>query len=254
MRQVISITVLALAMMVPAWAQRGMRGGMGPIARPMPGFGRAPAGMPMAGAPRVTPVPRFASGGNFRMVAPRGPKIIRPGRFGRSFNNFGRRQTFFLNFRNCDPFRFVSCRFLFASGFRHRFFSPFFGSPFFGGYGYGYPLFWPDYEQPAPQYVQAPEPEPERIVERVIEQPEPAPQPQASAGAQPEPELPATVLVYRDQHREEIRNYAIVDSTVYVFFPDGRRKKVPLSDLDLAATQRVNDDRGVDVRVPGRKG
>ena len=61
---------------------------------------------------------------------------------------------------------------------------------------------------------------------------------------------PATVLVFRDQHKEEIQNYAIVGQTLWNFAPQ-RTQKIPLSELDLAATTKANDDRGVDFRVPG---
>jgi hypothetical protein len=60
---------------------------------------------------------------------------------------------------------------------------------------------------------------------------------------------PATVLVFRDQHKQEIQNYAIVGQTVWIF--GQRTAKIPLSDLDLPATTKANDERGVDFRVPG---
>jgi len=57
-----------------------------------------------------------------------------------------------------------------------------------------------------------------------------------------------TVLVFRDGHQQEVTNYAIVGQTVYVF--DKRTQKIALTDLDVAATVKVNDDRGVDFHVP----
>jgi hypothetical protein len=59
----------------------------------------------------------------------------------------------------------------------------------------------------------------------------------------------ATVLVFRDQHKVEIRNYAIVAQTLWNFAPQ-RTEKIPLSDLDLSATTKANDDRGLTFRVP----
>ena len=76
-----------------------------------------------------------------------------------------------------------------------------------------------------------------------------APPQRQSADAQPAPIMPPTVLVFRDQHKEEVQNYAIVGSTLWTFSAQ-RTQKIPLSDLDLAATQKANDDRGVDFRVP----
>jgi hypothetical protein len=59
-----------------------------------------------------------------------------------------------------------------------------------------------------------------------------------------------TVLIFRDQHKEEVQNYAIVGETLWTFAPQ-KTRKIPLDDLDLPATQKANDDRGVDFRVPG---
>ena len=57
-----------------------------------------------------------------------------------------------------------------------------------------------------------------------------------------------TVLVFRDGHQQEVTNYAIMGQTVYVF--DKRTQKIALTDLDVAATIKLNDDRGVDFHVP----
>jgi len=66
----------------------------------------------------------------------------------------------------------------------------------------------------------------------------------------PKPEQePATALVFRDQHVEEIRNYAIAGGTLWVL-NEQAAKKIPLAQLDLAATVKMNDERGVDFQVP----
>ena len=75
-----------------------------------------------------------------------------------------------------------------------------------------------------------------------------------AAAAQPtqQPEVadqPRTVLVFRDGRRLEISNYAIVGSTLYDL-SDGRVRKVALAELDLPATSKQNDDRGVDFQLP----
>jgi hypothetical protein len=64
-----------------------------------------------------------------------------------------------------------------------------------------------------------------------------------------EPAAPATVLVFRDQHRQEVQNYAIVGQTLWSFAPQ-RTQKIPLADLDIQATEKANDDRGVEFKVP----
>ena len=60
---------------------------------------------------------------------------------------------------------------------------------------------------------------------------------------------PATVLVFQDQRQREIQNYAIVGQTLWNFTPQ-RTEKIPLAQLDIPATVKANDDRGVDFRVP----
>lgn len=73
--------------------------------------------------------------------------------------------------------------------------------------------------------------------------------PAYDSASQPEEPAPATVLVFRDQHREEISNYAIVGQTLWSYSVP-RTKKIPLADLDVAATEKANDDRGVAFRLP----
>jgi hypothetical protein len=67
-----------------------------------------------------------------------------------------------------------------------------------------------------------------------------------AAGA---PILPDTMLVFRDQHKQEVHNYAIIGQTLWNFAPQ-HTEKIPLSDLDLPATTKANEDRGVTFRIP----
>ena len=76
-----------------------------------------------------------------------------------------------------------------------------------------------------------------------------APRPAPAGEQQGTAIMPATVLVFRDQHKQEIQNYAIVGQTLWNFAPQ-RTEKIPLSSLDLAATAKANDDRGLTFRVP----
>jgi hypothetical protein len=62
-------------------------------------------------------------------------------------------------------------------------------------------------------------------------------------------EEPPTVLVFRDGHEREIENYAIVALTLWSF-AGTRTEKIPLDDLDIPATIRVNEQRGVDFQLP----
>ncbi len=62
--------------------------------------------------------------------------------------------------------------------------------------------------------------------------------------------IPPTVLVFRDQHKQEISNYAIVGQTLWSF-GSPHTQKIPLADLDLPATVKANDERGLTFRLPG---
>jgi len=57
------------------------------------------------------------------------------------------------------------------------------------------------------------------------------------------------VLVYKDGHEQEVRNYAIVGKTLYDLGTFVAHK-IPLSDLDIPATVKANDDRGVEFNLP----
>ena len=76
-----------------------------------------------------------------------------------------------------------------------------------------------------------------------------APSPSSSDDQQASATIPPTVLVFRDQHKREIQNYAIVGQTLWNFSPQ-HAEKIPLADLDLAATVKANDDRGITFKVP----
>jgi len=80
-----------------------------------------------------------------------------------------------------------------------------------------------------------------------------AAKPEQSSARSPEPVVsqPSTLLIFKDGHQQEISNYAIVGGTLYDL-SDGRSKKVQLMDLDLSATVKQNDERGVEFQVPAQ--
>ncbi len=71
------------------------------------------------------------------------------------------------------------------------------------------------------------------------------------AADSPEPESPPdpTTLVFKDGHQMEVGNYAIVGQTLYDLTP-GHPRKIALADLNLPATEKQNDDRGVSFQLP----
>jgi len=233
MRRWLAIAGLALGLLtVPVRAQR--RGGMS--------VGSAGRGGSVA---RGT----FTSGRGSFLGAPRAGV-----RFGTGF----RPPVFFPN--HFGPNRFGPNRF-------------FHGYPlgYFGGY-YGYPLlstypgFYSDYPYPAvdsyPGYntsasyfnpdEQFEQSQVERLEHEVDELRAERDAGSTAPGDAPRRETepqPTTVLVFRDQHTEEVENYAIVGPTLWIF-TEQQARKVPLDSLDIAATKKANDDRGLDFRLP----
>ncbi len=146
----------------------------------------------------------------------------------------------------------------------------------YGGAGYAVPYYIPtdDYGYdyvggPGPELYSGPPIAPnESILHIVIEQPparylsgesdsaqappaqlQPEPQEQ-SAAREAKPNEPS-VLIFRDGHQQEVANYAIMGQTVYVF--DKRTQKIALADLDVPATIKANDDRGLEFKIPAQK-
>jgi len=77
-------------------------------------------------------------------------------------------------------------------------------------------------------------------------QPQPIPQEQ-SVVRDAKPNEPS-VLIFRDGHKRGVTNYAIMGHTVYVF--DRGTQKIALADLDVPATIKANDDRGLEFKLP----
>jgi hypothetical protein len=176
-------------------------------------------------------------------------------------------------------------RFGFRGGFPGRFHSHFgssfafygaFGYPSYGVYaGYGYPWYgayaypaysYPVYAYPEPQYStprydsdldysyqqKRNMEELDRLddrVRRLEDQRASASTPRSPQyRAQANPTSPV-VLIFRDKHSQEAQNYAIVGQTIWLF-DEQRATKIPLSEIDIAATQKANEERGVEFQVP----
>ncbi len=85
----------------------------------------------------------------------------------------------------------------------------------------------------------------ERLREERAESRPPAAAPQSAVDEKAAP----AVLVYRDGHQDEAQNYAVLGQTLWVFGEQGSRR-IALADLDLEATKRLNDERGVEFVPP----
>lgn len=242
MRRWLAITALSSAVVLatPLWAQ--MRGG----SRGGTSMGRG--GFSSGGSIGFRGGSSF--GGGQRFGAGFGTGLRQPAfHSGRSFGGFGR--------PGFGPTRF------------HRpvYYYGYYGYPaYYGGYSYATADYYSPYDYYGPSYyspqnystqtdIARQQQDIDRLedeVARLREQKEsdrdsretPAPQ----AESRVEASTP-TLLVFRDKHTQEVQNYAIVDGTLWIFSAQ-RATKLPLSWLDIEATGKANEDRGVDFHLP----
>jgi hypothetical protein len=79
--------------------------------------------------------------------------------------------------------------------------------------------------------------------------------PMIAAAAEPSVrELPASILIFRDGHSEEVHDYTIADGFLYArgdYYTDGYwNKKIDLAALNLTATMQTNSTRNVKFVIP----
>lgn len=244
-------------------AVMGSPGGRVFVSRPPAARGRVFTGRPFVPSGRVVPAPGPWPGSSF---------------VGSGFHHGG--HVIFTT----NPFAF-GCGGFFPCN--NAFFNPFFfsgsffGSPFFPGsffpgsfwpgsfWGANYiPGFSSDYYYPQPPAQQEPAPaassdnsndiqlaiQMQRLTDEVeqlradqLRQHSLQQVPGASmSAAQP---AAATTFVFRDGHRLTAKNYAIAGQTLWIF-SEHMAKKVPIADLDRAATEELNAANGVEVHLP----
>jgi len=75
-----------------------------------------------------------------------------------------------------------------------------------------------------------------------------------NSASRPPRELPPAVLVFLDGRKEEVSSYTIVGGTMYTkadYWTSGSwTKEIQIADLDLPATLRLNQERGVKFALP----
>jgi hypothetical protein len=63
--------------------------------------------------------------------------------------------------------------------------------------------------------------------------------------------LPPAVIVFRDGHSEEVGRYTIQGDTLYTKAEYGSpSRKIPLTELDIPASLRINNERGTKFNLP----
>jgi hypothetical protein len=79
-----------------------------------------------------------------------------------------------------------------------------------------------------------------------------------AARTSPPVELPPAILVFRDGHTEQAANYTIVGKTLTIktdYWTTGAWTRIILlAEMDLAATLKLNRDRGTKFTLPSRSG
>jgi hypothetical protein len=260
MQRLFAIAVLGAAAILPPHlgAQfRGFAGGGGFAARGMvaPGFhgGFRTAGPAFHSGFRAAPVAPFGFHSGFHTVAPFGVAPFHTHGFV-FVGSFGHNPHFHVFVGTpC-----VNC------GFVHRGFYPAYAGYAYPGYYPGY--YPPDYTQSAyasqpPVIVQNAPPgygDNQQLVEEVQGLRDEVRQMREEQGAARQPAAernnapadgPTIVLVFRDGHRSEIRNYAISGKTLWVF-NERQAKKILISELDIPATEAANNERGVEFSIP----
>jgi hypothetical protein len=120
-----------------------------------------------------------------------------------------------------------------------------------GGGGYAYPVDYGDNETPLPQQEQRQQQTPQVIVVQqappqqtqpafVEQQPEPAPLPDAGQ----------FTLVLRNGSQIEAVAFSRMKGNIVYITQDGSRRTLSLSDLDVDATVRLNQERGTPLQLP----
>jgi hypothetical protein len=273
MRSLLSLAVIGVAALLPltASAQHG-RGGHGSSgsSRGSSGFSGGHVG---SGGSRS-----FSSSRGFAPRAGGGFSAGRPaGRFAPTHRAFvsrpiGRVGGFNNGFRRFDrfprPFIFTGgCIYgPFYSGFPCRRF--FFGGGFVLGYAplYADYSYYPDYDYPPPPPPVAAnsnnnnddsdlnnevnrlsgEVEQLRSDQQNRQQYDQRPTEPRASNAEP---AAVAILVFRDGRKISVPNYVITGQTIWIL-NDRTAHKIPMADLDIAATQRANEANGVDFRLP----
>jgi hypothetical protein len=148
------------------------------------------------------------------------------------------------------------------------------------GYGYyGAPYFYSDDYQPSDFEYQLPEPSPPPVQVQVKAEPLPDPvllelhgsrwvkvtnfgessdralAVETAAKSHTKVKLLApAILVYRDGHSEELSSYSIIEGSIHTksnYWATGVwTRDIPVADLDIPATLRQNEERGVNFELP----
>lgn len=259
MKRLLSVAVVGIAALLPLTSHAQMRGMGG---RGSAGFSRSSSGFRSSGFRSSG----FRSSGTVRTFAPSRGVAVR---------GFAPSRRVFVSNRSFAFRRFPNRRFFFGRGcFGCRF--PFFGSSFaLGlGFGFGYPYYpYPYYPYYPSDYYYPPAPaasydsdsngqlanEVHRLSDEVEDlrseesrsHSDARQEDRSASQSAPEPAA-MTTFVLRDGRRIGAQNYAITGQTIWIF-NEHTSRRIPLADLDVAATEKANSANGVEFHLPEPK-
>jgi len=232
MRRWLAVAALGAALLtLPAWGQRRGGGASGGFA----GHAGFSGGHSMGGA-------------RGPMMSPRGFPGVQRGNVNLVIGSFGHPGFGHPGFGHHH-----------ARFFRAWPYAGYYGYPYYGWGDYGDDSYSSDSYQNYPTYdyssayaendrQQAQIDRLENEVDRLRQERE-ARESQSSNSARSKAESQRTELVFRDKHTEEVQNYAIVGQTFWILNAE-KARKIPIAQLDIPATRKVNEDRGVDFQLP----
>ena len=110
-----------------------------------------------------------------------------------------------------------------------------------------YDQYSPQQDQPSPEQPESQQPP--SYAPWPYSRPAPSSSSQVIPSAPPAPDVPVTLVFKDGRPNEKIHNYLLTNSTLSVL--DQQRQVIPVDQLDIAATERVNREAGVDFALPG---
>jgi hypothetical protein len=244
MWRLLAIAVMVVAGTVPALAQRGGGGSHGGSTGHSSGFSVHSGGFSgHSSGFAVRSAPSFRGSASMgRVGVPRPPQFanrsVAAYEYRRPINSTGYRYR-----RPYLPFYGTALPYAYSSTWLSPGCYDTLNCGYYDDSSYGSQAVAPAVDDPASQYAPPPpqmaDAAPPDLYRPPYREPQPEPQPES-----------AVTLIFKDgRPSQQIHNYMLTRTTLYV--QDEHRQEIPVADLDLPATQKINQAAGVDFQLPG---
>jgi hypothetical protein len=238
----------------------GMGAGMGAgVGRVAPGTTFGARSTPVVRNPGIATQPAFRNnpgiaaqpvfrGRNFNAV--RRPGVVAGTPFYGGFSPFY--SPFYSSFYSpyYDPYSYPYSYPDYSQYSPYLYSSPVYAQPGYGAPGYGYDQPTVTQNDDLGYQIQQLQQQIDQLQQQQAAVTYAPPVPVAPPAPAEHPSIPTT-LIFRDGRRMAVNNYAIVGDTLWILDQKGTTK-IPLSSLDLNATQKENRGLGVRFQVPER--